>query len=76
MVFADWLATRTSSGIEANRRSLEIVIDFAVKQGLIPKNLATAVVRPEQFAFNQQLLQLSVAGERLWDDAWSKFKAG
>ena len=47
-----------------------------VKQGLIPKGLATAVVRPEQFAFNQELLQLSVAGERLWDAAWSKFKAG
>ena len=50
--------------------------DALIKQGLIPKNLATAVVRPEQFAFNQQLLQLSVTGERLWDDAWSKFKAG
>ncbi len=47
-----------------------------VKLGLIPKNLATAVVRPDQFAFNQELLQLSVAGERLWDDAWSKFRAG
>jgi spermidine/putrescine transport system substrate-binding protein len=47
-----------------------------IKQGLIPKTLAGAVTRPEQFAFNQELLQLSVAGERLWDDAWSKFKAG
>jgi 4,5-dihydroxyphthalate decarboxylase len=27
-------------GIEANRRSLEIVIDFAVKQGLLPKRIA------------------------------------
>jgi 4,5-dihydroxyphthalate decarboxylase len=26
-------------GIEANRRSLEIVIDFAVKQGLIPRHI-------------------------------------
>ena len=47
-----------------------------VGQGLIPKSLTKAVVRPEQFAFNQELLQLSVGGERLWDDAWSKFKAG
>jgi spermidine/putrescine transport system substrate-binding protein len=47
-----------------------------IKQGLIPKSLATAVVQPSQFAFNQELLQLSVEGERLWDDAWSKFKAG
>ena len=27
-------------GIEANRRSLEIVIDFAVKQGLLPRRIA------------------------------------
>jgi len=33
-------------------------------------------VRPDQFAANQELLQLSVTGQRYWDDAWSKFKAG
>jgi 4,5-dihydroxyphthalate decarboxylase len=27
-------------GIEANRRSLEIVIDYALRQGLIPRRLA------------------------------------
>jgi spermidine/putrescine-binding protein len=47
-----------------------------IKRGLIPKSLARAVVRPDQFAANQELLQLSVEGERRWDDAWSKFKAG
>jgi spermidine/putrescine transport system substrate-binding protein len=47
-----------------------------IKQGLIPKTLTTAVVRPDQFTANQELLQLSVEGQRLWDDAWSKFKAG
>jgi len=35
-----------------------------------------AVVRPDQFPLNQELLQLSVAGEQYWDEAWSKFKAG
>jgi len=50
--------------------------DLLIKQGLIPKSLATAVVRPDQFAANQELLQLSIEGERHWDDAWSKFKAG
>jgi spermidine/putrescine-binding protein len=45
-------------------------------QDLIPKSLQQAVVRPDQFAANQELLQLSVTGQRLWDDAWSKFKAG
>ena len=29
--------------------------------------LTTAVARPDQFAPNQELLQLSVEGERLWD---------
>jgi spermidine/putrescine transport system substrate-binding protein len=50
--------------------------DALLKQGLIPKTLQEAIVRPEEFATNQELLQLSVTGERLWDDAWSKFKAG
>ena len=50
--------------------------ELLIKRGLIPKSLATAVTRPEQFAFNQEVLQLSVEGERLWDQAWSKFKAG
>jgi spermidine/putrescine transport system substrate-binding protein len=47
-----------------------------IKQGLIPKTLTRAVIRPDEFAANQELLQLSVDGERLYDQAWSKFKAG
>jgi spermidine/putrescine transport system substrate-binding protein len=50
--------------------------DALIRRGLIPRTLAGAVTRPEQFAFNQALLQLSVEGERAWDAAWSKFKAG
>ena len=50
--------------------------DALLKQGLIPKTLQEAVIRPEEFATNQELLQLSVTGQRYWDDAWSKFKAG
>src|SRR5690349_15020507 len=50
--------------------------DSLIKQQLIPKSLQQAVVRPDQFAANQELLQLSVAGQRFWDDAWSKFKVG
>ena len=50
--------------------------DTLISRGLIPKSLEPAVVRPDQFAANQELLQLSVAGERLWDQAWSRFKAG
>jgi spermidine/putrescine transport system substrate-binding protein len=47
-----------------------------IKQGLIPKTLEQTIIPPDLFAANQELLQLSVDGERLWDDAWSKFKAG
>jgi spermidine/putrescine transport system substrate-binding protein len=47
-----------------------------IKRGVIPDSLEPAIVRPDQFAANQELLQLSVTGQRFWDDAWSKFKAG
>ena len=47
-----------------------------IAEGLIPKSLERAVIRPEQFGSAQQLLQLTVTGEREWDKAWSKFKAG
>jgi spermidine/putrescine transport system substrate-binding protein len=50
--------------------------ELLIKQGLIPKSLTGAVTRPDQFAANQELLQLTVEGERVWDQAWSKFKAG
>ena len=39
--------------------------ELLIKRGLIPKSLTSAVVRPDQFAANQELLQLSVEGERL-----------
>jgi len=50
--------------------------DALISRGVIPKTLAGAVTRPDQFAFNQALLQLSTEGEREWDKAWSKFRAG
>jgi spermidine/putrescine transport system substrate-binding protein len=50
--------------------------DTLIGSGLIPETLAPAVTRPEQFAFNQELLQLTVEGERLWDQAWSAFRGG
>jgi spermidine/putrescine transport system substrate-binding protein len=50
--------------------------DALLKRDLIPKSLEQAVIRPDQFAANQELLQLSVEGQRFWDNAWSKFKVG
>ncbi len=47
-----------------------------IGEGLIPETLTTAVVRPDEFLANQELLQLTVEGERLWDQAWSAFRAG
>jgi len=47
-----------------------------VTDELIPKSLEPAIVTPEQFLANQELLSLSVDGDRLWQNAWSNFKAG
>ncbi len=55
---------------------VSITADSLITSGLIPRSLTKAVIRPEQFAPNQQLMQLTVAGQRYWDAAWSKFKAG
>jgi spermidine/putrescine transport system substrate-binding protein len=50
--------------------------DALIAKKLIPESLRSALVRPDQFAANQELLALSVDGDRYWEDAWSKFKAG
>jgi spermidine/putrescine transport system substrate-binding protein len=47
-----------------------------IKRGVIPKTLEPALVQPDQFANNQELLALTPAGERHWENAWVKFKAG
>ncbi len=47
-----------------------------VADELVPAHLDTTVIRPEDFATGYQLLQLTLAGERIWDDAWSTFTAG
>jgi spermidine/putrescine transport system substrate-binding protein len=50
--------------------------ESVVSDGLVPPHLDTTVIRPEDFETGHQLLQLTLAGERLWDDAWSRFTAG
>jgi spermidine/putrescine transport system substrate-binding protein len=50
--------------------------DSLISKKVIPESLRAALVRPDQFAANQELLALSVDGDRIWEDAWSKFKAG
>ena len=68
--------TTSCSSSATRRRRTRSTATSLVKQGLIPKSLATAVLRPDQFANNQELLALSVEGSKLWQNAWAKFKAG
>jgi spermidine/putrescine transport system substrate-binding protein len=53
-----------------------ITADELIAKKLIPASLRGALVRPDQFSANQELLSLTTNGARLWEDAWSKFKAG
>jgi spermidine/putrescine transport system substrate-binding protein len=50
--------------------------DVLIEKKLIPESLRGALVRPDQFPRNQELLSLTTEGDRLWENAWSKFKAG
>jgi spermidine/putrescine transport system substrate-binding protein len=50
--------------------------DALIQKKLIPESLRGALVRPDQFSANQELLALTTTGDRLWENAWSKFKAG
>ncbi len=47
-----------------------------IAQGYVPKSLASTIVREEEFRHDRTLLPLTIAGEVLWQNAWSKFKAG
>jgi len=47
-----------------------------VAQGLIAKNLASTIVRESDFKKGVSVLPLTTQGQALWQDAWSKFKAG
>ena len=50
--------------------------DNVVADEYVPAHLATRSCARRTSTTGQQLLQLSLAGERVWDDAWSKFTAG
>lgn len=50
--------------------------DRLVADGFVPEHLRSAVVKPEDIDRGSQLLQLSAAGERLWDAAFARFKSG
>ena len=50
--------------------------DKLVAGGYVPPNLRSTVVREQEFRYDHSLLPLTIAGETLWQDAWSRFKAG
>ena len=50
--------------------------DRLIANGVIPKNLASAVVRESDFQKGSQPLELSPTGQALWQNAWADFKAG
>jgi spermidine/putrescine transport system substrate-binding protein len=50
--------------------------DELIGKGLVPENLRTCVLSTEQIAKGLRHLRLSPDVETLWEDAWSKFKAG
>jgi spermidine/putrescine transport system substrate-binding protein len=50
--------------------------DRLVRDGVIAKNLRTAVVREIDFVKGNQPLELSPEGQTLWQNAWAEFSAG
>jgi spermidine/putrescine transport system substrate-binding protein len=47
-----------------------------ISKDLVPKNLETALVKPGDFDTAFEELQLSPAGDRLWQAQWRKFTSG
>ena len=47
-----------------------------VADGIAPPNLATTVVREEDFAKGLQLAELPPEAEALWSDAYQRLQAG
>jgi spermidine/putrescine transport system substrate-binding protein len=42
----------------------------------VPEHLKNTIVTPTAYATGMQILQLSPAGDALWNDTWAAFKAG
>jgi spermidine/putrescine transport system substrate-binding protein len=50
--------------------------DRLVAEEIVPAHLASTIVRPEDFETSYELLELAPEVDRLWQNAWSEFKAG
>jgi spermidine/putrescine transport system substrate-binding protein len=49
---------------------------YLIDRGLIPENLMSAVVLPEDFDFGLTFYEVTPDVEALWRQFWSEFKAG
>jgi spermidine/putrescine transport system substrate-binding protein len=64
-------------GFTGYQPALTIVTpDKMVADEFVAENLKSAIVTQDHYDKGIQLLQLSPAGEALWEDHWAKFKAG
>lgn len=64
-------------GFTGYQPALTIVTpDKMVQDEYVTENLRPAIVTPEHYAKGLQILQLSGAGDQLWDDTYARFKAG
>lgn len=50
--------------------------DSLVADGIIPKNLAAAIVKPEYFDVGYRVLELDSANDDTWHKIWRTFKTG
>ena len=50
--------------------------DKLVADGVVPKHLASCVVRESDFQKGHILLELDPDTDAIWQDAWAQFKAG
>ena len=53
-----------------------LTAESMVKDGYVPKNLPTAIVKQEWFAEGYRLLELPPATDAAWHQVWQQFKAG
>ena len=50
--------------------------DKLVSDGVVPKNLRSAIVRESDFDKGLPLTELTPTGQTDWQNAWAEFKAG
>lgn len=53
-----------------------VTADYLVKQGYVPRTLATAVVPPDIWSTGSRELELDPACDANWHTIWQRFKAG